>query len=71
MIGYAVPGNRFHEFNVMAEAEWTWNAQGRTPEEFARAYAVAQGMRRPRRVRALGRDAGSGGLGAGREPLAA
>ncbi|PKO23987.1 MAG: hypothetical protein CVU38_01270 [Chloroflexi bacterium HGW-Chloroflexi-1] len=47
MIGYAVPSNRFHEFNVMAEAEWTWNAQGRSPEEFARAYASSTGMTEP------------------------
>lgn len=42
MIGYAVPSNRFHEFNVMAMAEWTWNSSGRSPEEFARAYATAR-----------------------------
>jgi len=47
VIGYAVPSNRFHEFNVMAEAEWTWNAHGRSPEAFARAYAVAKGIADP------------------------
>lgn len=47
MIGYAVPSNRHHEFNVAAMAEWTWNAAGRTPEEFARAYAVRAGMPDP------------------------
>ncbi|NLS77692.1 MAG: hypothetical protein GXY76_10575 [Chloroflexi bacterium] len=47
VIGYAVPSNRHHEFNVMALAEWTWNAHGRSPEDFARAYAVSQGLSDP------------------------
>ena len=47
MIGYAVPSNRYHEFNVAAMAEWTWNANGRLPEEFARAYAVRTGIAEP------------------------
>jgi hypothetical protein len=47
MIGYAVPSNRYHEFNVMAMAEWTWNARGRAPEEFARAYATVAGIGDP------------------------
>jgi len=49
MIGYAVPSNRFHEFNVMAVAEWTWNSRGRTPAEFARAYATVRGIADPER----------------------
>ncbi len=47
MIGYAVPSNRYHEFSVMAMAEWTWNAQGRSPEAFARAFATITGMPDP------------------------
>ncbi|MEW6750799.1 MAG: glycoside hydrolase family 20 zincin-like fold domain-containing protein [Candidatus Latescibacterota bacterium] len=47
VIGYAVPSNRYHEHNVMALAEWTWNAAGRTPEEFARAYAALTGVADP------------------------
>jgi hypothetical protein len=47
MIGYAVPSNRYHEFNVMAMAEWTWNAQGRSPEAFARAYATITAIADP------------------------
>jgi hypothetical protein len=47
MIGYAVPSNRYHEFNVMAMAEWTWNARGRHPEEFAGAYATVTGVGDP------------------------
>lgn len=49
VIGYTVPSNRYHEFNVMALAEWTWNARGRSPEEFARAYAVHKGLADPDR----------------------
>jgi len=40
VIGYVVPSNRFFEFNVTAWGEWTWNSSGRTPEEFAKAYAI-------------------------------
>ena len=47
VIGYAVPSNRHHEFNVMALAEWTWNPRGRSPEELARAYARFRGMQDP------------------------
>lgn len=47
VIGYAVPSNHFHDFNVLALAEWTWNAYGRTPEEFARAYALKRGLKNP------------------------
>lgn len=47
VIGYAVPSNRHHEFNVMALAEWTWNSRGRSPAEFARAYARQSGYRSP------------------------
>ncbi|UCH35390.1 MAG: hypothetical protein JSV65_03300 [Armatimonadota bacterium] len=44
VICYAVPSNRFHEFNVTAAAEWSWNHNGRSPREFARAYACAVGV---------------------------
>ncbi|MDQ1316642.1 MAG: hypothetical protein QG588_290, partial [Candidatus Poribacteria bacterium] len=40
VIGYVVPSNRFFEFNVTAWGEWAWNSEGRTPEEFAKAYAI-------------------------------
>src|SRR5579875_2456452 len=45
VVGYVVPTNWFHEFNVIAAAEWAWNSQGRTPREFAYAYAVVRGIR--------------------------
>ena len=47
MIGYAVPSNHHHRFNVAAEAEWTWNATGRSAEEFARVYAAVTGIADP------------------------
>lgn len=39
VIGYAVPSNRYHEFNIMAFAEWLWNPNGRSTGDFAAAYA--------------------------------
>lgn len=46
-IGYAVPANHFHEHNVAAAAEWSWNRSGRSPREFARAFAMRQGVADP------------------------
>ena len=45
LIGYATPSNRYYEFNLTAAAEWSWNSRGRTPREFARAYAWSGGIR--------------------------
>ncbi|MGC9317720.1 MAG: glycoside hydrolase family 20 zincin-like fold domain-containing protein [Armatimonadota bacterium] len=42
--GYTVPNNQLHEFNVLAAAEWTWNADGRTPREFAIAWGTRRGI---------------------------
>ncbi len=39
VIGYAVPSNRYHEFNLMAFSEWLWNPKGRNEGDFAAAYA--------------------------------
>jgi len=39
---YSVPNKNYYEFNIMATAEWSWNARGRTPAEFARAYATVR-----------------------------
>jgi hypothetical protein len=44
VIGYAIPSNRYHEFNIMALAEWLWNRNGRTEAQFAKAYARLNGM---------------------------
>jgi len=47
LIGYATPRVRYARFNVEAAAEWSWNAKGRTPHEFALSWAVRQGVRHP------------------------
>lgn len=47
VVGYAVPSNICHPFNVAALAEWTWNAWGRSPGEFCRAYARRAGYADP------------------------
>ncbi|MBN2764500.1 MAG: hypothetical protein JXR41_15505, partial [Bacteroidales bacterium] len=39
VIGYAVPSNRYHEFNLMAMAEWLWNPKGRSIDDFVRDFA--------------------------------
>lgn len=46
--GYMVLSQKWYfEFNIMAMAEWGWNAHGRTPAEFARAYATVTGRSDP------------------------
>jgi hypothetical protein len=47
LIAYATPRVHYSRFNVEAAAEWTWNAKGRTPREFARSWAVRQGVKGP------------------------
>ncbi len=47
LIGYATPRVKYARFNVEAAAEWSWNASGRTPQEFALSWAVRQGLSRP------------------------
>ena len=47
VVGYAVPSNICHPFNVAALAEWSWNAWGRSPEEFCEAYARRAGFADP------------------------
>ena len=44
VIGYAVPSNRYHEFNLMAMAEWLWNPKGRKTKDFAADYAKLTGL---------------------------
>lgn len=48
VITYAVPGNRFHAFNVTASAEWLWHSRGRTEEAFAEAWALSKGIDDPK-----------------------
>ena len=49
IIGYATPSNRYYEFNVTAAAEWSWNSRGRSPRDFAEAYARRTGISHPQR----------------------
>jgi hypothetical protein len=42
--GYATPDSRLYEFNILAAAEWSWNAKGRDEREFAAAWAQRRGL---------------------------
>jgi hypothetical protein len=44
---YAIPRLQHARFNVEAAAEWSWNAAGRTPREFAASYAVRHAISDP------------------------
>ncbi|MBI3920687.1 MAG: hypothetical protein HY318_04650, partial [Armatimonadetes bacterium] len=47
LVGYTVPANWIYPVNVEGAAEWSWNAHGRTTEEFTKAYAVRHGIKDP------------------------
>jgi hypothetical protein len=47
LLGYPKPRVTYYPFNVEAAAEWTWNAGGRTPHEFALSWAVREGLSDP------------------------
>ena len=47
LVGYVIPANGFYPVNVEGAMEWSWNAQGRSPREFAIAYAVRHGIAKP------------------------
>jgi hypothetical protein len=49
LLGFPTPRIPLAAFNVEAAAEWSWNAQGRSPREFALSWAVRQGMDDPQR----------------------
>jgi len=40
LLGYTTPRVLYYRYLVEAAAEWSWNMQGRTPEEFALSWAV-------------------------------
>ena len=50
LCGYATPDNRFYDFNVTAAAEWSWNAHGRTPHDFALAWATRRRLSDPEKA---------------------
>ncbi len=47
LLGYVTPLTHYNLYNLEAAAEWSWNAKGRTPAEFALSHAVRQGFRDP------------------------
>ena len=47
LCGYATPDNRLYKFNVLAAAEWSWNAKGRDERQFAAAWATRRGSKDP------------------------
>lgn len=47
LLGYVTPRVAYAAFSVEAAAEWSWNAKGRSPREFAVSWAVRQGMKDP------------------------
>ena len=48
LVTYCVPANVYYRANVEAAMEWSWNAKGRTPREFAISYAVRRGLDPPK-----------------------
>lgn len=48
VMGYATPRVRFARFNIEAAAEWSWNADGRSPRDFARSWAVRRRIPNPK-----------------------
>jgi len=46
-LGYPTPRVVYYPFNTEAAAEWSWNANGRSPREFAYSWAVRAGMDEP------------------------
>ncbi len=50
LCGYATPDNHFYEFNILAAAEWSWNAKGRDEREFALAYFTQKGVADPEKA---------------------
>jgi hypothetical protein len=47
LTGYATPGRQLYDFNIIAAAEWAWNAHGRSEREFAAAWATRKGLKNP------------------------
>lgn len=47
VLGFPAPLISFVKFAIEGEAEWSWNAKGRTPYDFAYSYAVRTGIRNP------------------------
>ena len=50
LLGYACMGLMNSRFIVEGAAEWSWNAKGRTPHEFALSWAVRNGIKDPEKL---------------------
>ena len=50
MIAWGTLTREINGFNIEALAEWSWNLEGRSEEEFAVAWAVKQGFAHPEKV---------------------
>jgi len=47
LVAYASPSHWYYIPNIEAAMEWSWNAHGRSPAEFAASYAVRHGLQHP------------------------
>jgi len=62
IVAYVVNHVRQHELNVVAMAEYSWNAKGRSPRDFARAYATVTGICDPKLFAEWEANAGAAGF---------
>lgn len=47
LLGYITPRLAYGLYNLEAAAEYSWNAKGRSPREFAASWAVRKGLKDP------------------------
>lgn len=50
IMAFATPNLEVRDMNFTAMAEWAWNARGRSPREFAMAWAFRRGFEQPDQV---------------------
>lgn len=58
IVAYCVPDRHFYEVNLAALAEWSWNVNGRSVEDFAKAFADIMGICNPDKYAAWIKHAG-------------
>lgn len=47
IMAFATPNLEVRDMNFTAMAEWAWNVKGRSPREFAKAWAFRRGFKQP------------------------
>lgn len=47
LVGYIVPTDWYYPVNTAGALEWSWNAHGRSADEFTLAWAARQGLKDP------------------------